>query len=125
MKPEDIQKTAFNTHIGHYEYKVMPFGFTNAPATFQALMNNILAPFLRKFTLLFFDDILIYSKTTSEHLSHLEQVFTCLKENQLCVKLSKCTFGLPKVEYLGHIISGQGVSTDPLKVDSILKWTTP
>jgi hypothetical protein len=92
MKEEDISKTAFTTHQGHYEYVVMPFGLTNALATFQQLMNSVLAPVLRKFVLVFFDDILIYSKSLTEHISHLKQVFQLLKSNNLFAKVSKCTF---------------------------------
>jgi hypothetical protein len=125
MKEDDIQKTAFTTHLGHFEYVVMPFGLTNAPATFQSLMNTVLAQFLRKFALVFFDDILIYSKSLSDHIIHLEAVLEVLRQNQLYAKLSKCTFGQDKIEYLGHVISSEGVATDPSKIEIIKQWPSP
>lgn len=92
MHEADIDKTAFRTHHGHCEFSVMPFGLTNTPATFQSLMNTILANFLRKFTLVFFDDVLIYSKSLKDHFQHLQAVFKRLQENNLLVKESKCSF---------------------------------
>ena len=104
MDANDITKTAFKTHSGHYEFLVMPFGFTNDPVTFQALMNKAFRPYLRKFVLIFFDDIL---------------------ENHLYAKLSKCSFGIAKVEYLGYLISGKGVETNPKKIEVIANWPVP
>jgi fumarate reductase subunit D len=108
MQEADIAKTAFSTHMGHYEYMVMPFGLTNAPATFQQLMNNIFSAHLRKFVLVFFDDILIYSKNPAQHRLHLQQVLQILRLHQLKAKLSKCSFAVNSVDYLGHVITGQG-----------------
>jgi hypothetical protein len=125
MKESDIEKTTFTTHLGHFEYVVLLFGLTNSPTTFQSLMNSVLAQFLRKFSLVFFDDILIYSSTISDHVQHLRAVLEVLKENHLFAKLSKCTFGQTKIEYLGHVINGKGVATDLAKISIIQSWPSP
>jgi hypothetical protein len=125
MRHEDIHKTAFRTYFGHFEYLFMPFGLTNAPATFQSLMNNVFAAYLRKFLLVFFNDILIYSKTKTEHLKHLQIVLQTLRDNKLFAKQSKCVFATNQVEYLGHIITAQGISTDPKKIEAVKAWPLP
>lgn len=125
MAPEDIAKTAFKTHDGHYEFLVMPFGLTNAPSTFQNLMNEIFRTHLRKFVLVFFDDILVYSANLQEHLWHLEVVLGILRQNQLYAKEDKCSFARQSVEYLGHVITREGVATDPRKISAIKEWPTP
>lgn len=121
MATPDIPKTAFRTHMGHYEYIVMPFGLTNAPTTFQNLMNIIFGPH-RKFILVFFDDVLIFSMTLEEHVQHLQIALDLLRVNCLSVKRSKCEFAVTEVKYLGHVLSVDGVATDPCKVQDILNW---
>jgi len=125
MCKEDVAKTAFKTHSGDYEFLVMPFGLTNAPATFQSLMNFVFRDYLRKFVLVFFDDILIYSRSKELHLEHVKTVLQTMRDNTLLAKKSKCAFGIAKVEYLGHYISGKGVETDPRKIAAITTWPTP
>ncbi|KAL0361047.1 UNVERIFIED_CONTAM: Retrovirus-related Pol polyprotein from transposon.6 [Sesamum radiatum] len=117
MKQEDIPKTSFITHSGHYEFLVMPFGLCNAPSTFQAPMNHIFELYLIKFVLVFFDDILVYSKEWGLHLTHLRKVLSLLRQHQLYAKQRKCSFAQQQVDYLGHVISVNGVSTDPQKVE--------
>lgn len=125
MKEEDIFKTAFRTYFGHFEYLVMPFGLTNAPATFQSLMNSLFGEYLRKFILVFFDDILIYSQSLEEHLYHLETVLELLQKEHLFAKYNKCAFAVKQIAYLGHIINGEGVSTDPSKIEAVKNWSRP
>jgi hypothetical protein len=104
---------------------VVPFGLTNAPATFMCLMNNVLNKFLDKFVLVFIDDILIYSKNRKEHEDHLRLVLQVLREHQLYVKFSKCEFFQKQIHYLGHVLSEEGVEVDPDKIRSIMEWPTP
>ena len=125
MREQDISKTAFLCHYGHYEFLVMPFGLTNAPATFQSCMNHLFNKQLRKFLLVFFDDLLIYSKTWEEHLQHVEQILAIMKEQFLYAKESKCEFGMTEVLYLGHIIGVKGVQVHQEKIQAILDWPTP
>ena len=125
MKTEDIPKTTFQTHEGHYEFLVMPLGLTNAPSTFQGLMNSIFKPFLRKFLLVFCDDILIYRRYWKDHVQHVDRVLKLLQKKKLYAKTLKCFFGVQEVEYLVHIVSHEGVKVDPNKIKSTKEWKVP
>ncbi|GJJ75631.1 putative transposase [Entomortierella parvispora] len=122
---EDRPKTAFSTRYGHYEYCVMAFGLTNAPASFQAFMNTIFSKELDQFVVVYLDDILIYSKTFEEHLKHIRTVLSTLRKHHLHAKQSKCAFGLSSITFVGHVISYDGIQVDPAKVAVVKNWPTP
>ena len=125
IKESDIPKSAFRTRYGHYEFLVMPFGLTNAPAAFMDLMNRVFAQYLDKFIIVFIDDILVYSKTPEEHEEHLRVTLQLLRDSKLYAKFSKCDFWLSEVHFLGHVVSKEGVSVDPAKVEAVSKWAAP
>ena len=125
IKEGDEWKTAFRTRYRHFEYLVMPFGLTNAPATFIRLMNNTLRECLDIFTVVYLDDILIYSESEEEHVKHVKRILTLLKEANLLAKLEKCEFHVDRVEFLGYVITTEGISMDQAKVRSVLEWPTP
>jgi hypothetical protein len=120
IRASDIPKTAFTTRYGLYEYIVMSFGLTNAPAYFMYLMNKVFMEYLDKFVVVFIDDILVFSKTEEEHAEHLRLVLQKLREHQLYAKRSKCEFWLKEVSFLGHVVSNEGISVDPSKVRDVL-----
>ena len=120
IRREDVFKTAFNTRYGHYEWLVMPFVLTNAPAVFMDLMQRVFQPYLDRFVVIFIDDILVYSKLEKEHEEHLRIVLQTLRDHKLYAKFSKCEFWLSQVSFLGHIISGEGVKMDPTKVKDVV-----
>lgn len=125
MREEDIPKTIFRTHEGHHEFLVMLFGLLNASANFRDLMNEVFKPYLRRFVLVFFNDILVCSKSISEHLGHWKVVLETLKRHRLFTKISKCKFEVVEVEYLGHLIFGFGVRANPRKIVAIIEWPLP
>ena len=120
IRPQDIPKTAFSTRYGLYEYLVMSFGLTNAPAYFMYLMNSVFMPELDQFMIVFIDDILIYSENEQDHAEHLRVVLTRLRDHQLYAKFSKCEFWLKTVPFLGHVLSENGISVDPSKVQEVM-----
>ncbi|XP_071906063.1 uncharacterized protein [Coffea arabica] len=125
IKQEDVPKTAFNSRYGHFEFAVMPFGLTNAPAAFMDLMHRVFKPYLDRFVVVFIDDILVYSKTREEHEQHLKLVLQTLRDHQLYAKFSKCEFWLEKISFLGHVISKEGITVDPAKVEAVAEWKRP
>jgi hypothetical protein len=125
IRPSDIPKTAFSTRYGPYEYLVMSFGLTNAPAYFMYLMNSVFMQELDKFVVVFIDDILIYSKTPEDHVKHLHVILQRLRDHHLYAKFSKCEFWLDTVKFLGHTISSDGISVDPSKVQEVMDWKPP
>ncbi|CAA7036472.1 unnamed protein product [Microthlaspi erraticum] len=121
----DVRKTAFRTRYGHFEFVVMPFGLTNAPAAFMRLMNDVFREYLDVFVIIFIDDILVYSRSQEEHATHLRLVLEKLREQKLFAKLSKCSFWQREMGFLGHIVSAEGVSVDPAKIEAIRDWPRP
>ncbi|GJT24991.1 retrotransposon protein, putative, ty3-gypsy subclass [Tanacetum coccineum] len=125
VKEQDISNTAFRTRYGHYEFLVMPFGLTNAPAVFMDLMNRVFHEFLDKFVIVFIDDILVFSKSKEEHEEHLRTVLQILRQEKIICPSFSAEFWLSKVAFLGHIVSAEGITMDPAKVEAITKWPRP
>ncbi|CAA0839164.1 Uncharacterized mitochondrial protein AtMg00860, partial [Striga hermonthica] len=125
IRESDISKTAFRTHYGYYEFVVMPFGLSNAPAIFMDLMNRVFHPFLDQFVIVFIDDILVYSRDVDQHKEHLRNLLETLRREKLYAKFSKCEFWLQRVAFLGHIVTARGIEVDPSKIEAVSKWDTP
>ncbi|XP_025801385.1 uncharacterized protein LOC112880861 [Panicum hallii] len=125
IRESDIPKTAFVTRYGQYEFTVVSFGLTNAPAYFMNMMNKVFMEELDKFIVVFIDDILVYSETAEEHAEHLRVVLERLRQNQLYAKFSKCEFWLEKVAFLGHVLTADGVAVDPEKIEAVSEWQQP
>ncbi len=138
LQESDRPKTAFRTPFGHYQFRVLPFGLTNAPATFQAVMNRVFEhpKFLANgkvnplaaisdFVLVFIDDILIFTKTAEEHVEHVKIFMDVLRQNSILIKVSKCSWGQTELPYLGHIVSKDGIKVDPKKIEAVASWPEP
>ena len=125
VREKDIPKTAFRTRYGHFEFLVMSFGLTNAPAVFMDLMNSLFRPFLDLFVIVFIDDILVYSRSEDEHADHLRAVLQTLRDRKLYAKFSKCEFWLKSVAFLGHIVSDEGIKVDTQKIEAVKSWPRP
>ncbi|GKF51837.1 putative reverse transcriptase domain-containing protein, partial [Tanacetum coccineum] len=122
---EDIPKTAFRMRYGHYEFQVMIYGLTNAPAVFMDLKNHVCKPYLDKFVIVFIDDILIHSRNKEEHANHLRIILELLKKEKLYAKFSKCDFWIRIVQFFGHLINSQGLHVDPAMIEAVKNWTSP
>ncbi|KGG50728.1 hypothetical protein DI09_596p10, partial [Mitosporidium daphniae] len=121
----DIEKTAFVVENNLYEFERMAFGLCNAPATFQRLMNYVLRDVLGSKALVYLDDVIIFSDTFESHLNDIREIFNLLKAANLKLKLNKCQFAKRSVNYLGHVISTDGIKPDPSKIDKIVNYKTP
>ncbi|GJT42941.1 putative reverse transcriptase domain-containing protein [Tanacetum coccineum] len=125
VREEDIPKTSFRTRYGHFEFTVMPFRLTNAPAVFMDLMNRVYRPYIDKFVIVFIDDILIYSMSKEAHEVHLKLILELLEKEKLFGKFSKCEFSLQEVHFLGHVVNSEGIHVDPSKIDAVKNWKPP
>ena len=125
IKESDIPKIAFRTRYGHYEFRVMSFGLTNASTTFMGLMNKVFREFFDSFMIVFIDDILVYYKTREQHKKHLRKVLTTLRMNKLFAKFCKCEFWAKQVGFLGHVVSHMGITVDPAKIEAVTNWPRP
>jgi hypothetical protein len=125
ISEEDRPKTAFRTPFGHFQFKVLIEGLTNAPTTFQTVMNSILHPYIRKFVVVYIDDILIFSKSEAEHQAHVRLVLEVLKREKFFVCKAKSSFAQSEIKYLGHIVDKQGIRPDPKKVEAVQTWPVP
>jgi hypothetical protein len=125
ISDQDVPKTAFRTPMGHYQFKVLCFGLTNAPATFQSVMNNIFRKYLGKFVLVYIDDILVFSQTPEQHVEHLKLVLRLLRDNHLYAKMSKCELNRPELKFLGHVVGQEGIKVDPAKTAAVSDWPVP
>ena len=123
MPAQDVEKTAFRTPLGHFQYKVVSFGLTNAPAVFMAAMDRMLRDF--PFVVVYIDDILIFSNSVEEHVDHVQQVLKRLEQHRYFLKLKKCEFFKQEVEFLGHLVGTDGVRPDPKKISVVKEWPTP
>jgi hypothetical protein len=125
IKEGDEHKTAFRTQFGHFQFKVLPFGLCDAPATFQRLMNDIFRQHLNRFVLVYLDDVLVFFPDITQHMHHLRIVLSILRQHKSYNKLSKCDFALTAIKFLGHVITDKGTTMDPDKVKAILDWPPP
>ena len=122
IRESDVPKTAFRTRYGHYEFLVMSFGLTNAPAAFIDLMNRVFRQYLDLFVIVFIDNVLVYSRSESEHERHLDLVLQTLRRHQLYAKFNKCEFWLSRVGFLRHVVFADGIYVDPQKVETVTNW---
>ena len=124
VKKEHVPRTAFQTRYGSFQFRVLPFGLCNAPATFQRTMNNLLTP-CREFAEVYIDDIIIHSRTLKEHAEHVRAVLSLLRKENLYAKMKKCAFGLREVEFCGFVVTADGIKSHPDKLKSIREWPEP